>query len=198
MPLFQVEQVTHTVLLGLEIAEVILVGSNLDGHILDNLQTVGLETHSLDGVVGQQSHLVDSQMAQHLCSTTIVSLVGLESKMYIGVDSVKTFFLELIGCDLVHKTNAATLLLHVYQHTLTFFLDGLHSLVELFAAVAALGTEDVARHAGGVYSHQHWLVFLPLALDERQVLQTIALLTEGDEFEVSVFRRHVYLFANLD
>ena len=66
MPLFQVEQVTHTVLLGLEIAEVILVGSNLDGHILDNLQTVGLETHSLDGVVGQQSHLVDSQMAQHL------------------------------------------------------------------------------------------------------------------------------------
>ena len=49
-----------------------------------------------------------------------------------------------------------------------------------------------------MYSYKYRLVFLPFALDECEVLQTVALLTEGDESEMSVFGRHVHLFANLD
>ena len=45
---------SHAVLLRFEIADVVGVGSHLNGYILDNLQTVGLQTDALDGVVGQQ------------------------------------------------------------------------------------------------------------------------------------------------
>ena len=58
--------------------------------------------------------------------------------MHIGIDCVETFFLELIGCNLVHQADAATLLLHVDHNSLAFFLDSLHGFVELFATVAAL------------------------------------------------------------
>ena len=49
-----------------------------------------------------------------------------------------------------------------------------------------------------MHTHQHWLVFLPFSLDESQVLQPVALLTEGHQPEMAVVRRHIHLFAHLD
>ena len=49
-----------------------------------------------------------------------------------------------------------------------------------------------------MYAHEDWLVILPFALDEGQMLQAVALLTEGDEAEMTVIRRHIYLFAHLN
>ena len=75
----KMQRVTHPVLFRLEIAQVVGVGCYLDGHILDNLQPLSLESHALHWVVSQQAHLVDTQMPQHLCPTAIVSLIGLEA-----------------------------------------------------------------------------------------------------------------------
>ena len=118
--------------------------------------------------------------------------------MYVGVDGVETFLLQLIGGNLVHQTDAATFLLHIDDDAATFLLDHLHGLVKLFAAVATLRTEDVARHTRGVDAHQHRLVLTPLALDERHVLQTVRLLTEGNQTEVAVLGRHIDFLALLD
>ena len=79
-------------------------------------------------------------------TTAVVALVGLEAQVYVGVDGVEAFLLQLIGGNLVHQTDAATFLLHIDYYTTTFLLNHLHGLVELFAAVATLRTEDVARH----------------------------------------------------
>ena len=145
--LFEVQGVTHANLFGLQIAQIVLVWSNLDGYILDNLESVGLKSHTLHRVVCKQSHLVHTQVAQHLCSASVVALIGLESQMHVGVYGVKSFLLKFVGRNLVHQSDATAFLLHVYYHALAFFLDGLHGLVQLFAAIAALTAKYVARHA---------------------------------------------------
>ena len=119
----------HTVLFCLQIAQVIRVGCHLDRYILDDFQPVGLQTDSFHRVVGQQAHLVNTQMAQHLRATAVVALVGLETQMDVGVNRIEALFLQFIGCDLVHQTYSPAFLLHIDHHTLAFLLDGLHGLV---------------------------------------------------------------------
>ena len=63
--------------------------------------------------------------------------------------------------------------------------------MELFTAVAALTGEDVACGTAGVHSHQHGFILLPLAFDEGDMFQSVALLTEGDDAEVSVSCWHI-------
>ena len=136
--LFQVQRMSHAGLFGLQIAQIVLVWSYLDGYILDYFESVCLKTHTLYGVVCQQSHLVHTKMAQHLSTASVVALIGLESQVYIGVNGVEPFFLKLVGCNLVHESDAAPLLLHVDYHTFAFFFDGLHGFVQLLATIASL------------------------------------------------------------
>ena len=53
---------SHAGLFGLQIAQIVLVRSYLDGHVLDDFESVGLKSYTLHGVVCQQSHLVHTQM----------------------------------------------------------------------------------------------------------------------------------------
>ena len=139
-----------------------------------------------------------AQVSEHLCTTAIVALVGLESQVYVGIYGVESLLLQFIGCYLVHQTDATALLLHIDHHALALFLDGLHGLMQLLATIAALRSEDVASHTRRVHAHQHGLVLLPLALDQCQMLQSCALLSEGHQTEMTVVRRHIHLFAHLD
>ena len=144
------EVVTHAVALGLEVSVVVFRGRHLDRHVLDDFQSVGLQSHALLRVVGHEAHLVHAKVAEHLRAAAIVALVGLESEVSVGIDGVVALLLlELVGGNLVHQSDAAALLLHVDEHTLALLVDHLHGLVELVAAVAALRSKDVARGAGG-------------------------------------------------
>ena len=58
--------------------------------------------------------------------------------MDIGIDGVESLFLKFVGGNLVHQSDAASLLLHIDDDALAFFVNGLHGLMELFAAVATL------------------------------------------------------------
>ena len=74
---------SHAVFLRLEIAEVVGVGCHLDGDVLHDFQSVGLQSDALDGVVRQQAHLMDAEMTQHLGAAAVVALVGLEAEVAI-------------------------------------------------------------------------------------------------------------------
>ena len=50
--LLEVQGVTHTVALSLQVALVVLVGYHFDGHVLHNLESVRLQSYTLCGVVG--------------------------------------------------------------------------------------------------------------------------------------------------
>ena len=70
--------------------------------------------------------------------------------------------------------------------------------MELVAAVAALRSEDVARGAGGVDAYEDRFFFVPFTLDERHVLQSVALLAERDEVEVAIAGGQLHFLADLD
>ena len=57
------QRMAHALLLGAEVAQVVLVGRDLDGYVLDYLKTVGFEAYALYGIVGHEAHLMDAEMA---------------------------------------------------------------------------------------------------------------------------------------
>ena len=88
---------SHAVSLSFEVSLIVFVGSGLDGDIFYDFQSVGLQSDTFYGVVCHQAHFVYTEMAQHLCSTAIVALIGFEAQMGVGVHGVVAFFLKLIG-----------------------------------------------------------------------------------------------------
>ena len=187
----------HAVLLRPEIELVELVGSYLDGDVLDNRKTIRLEADTLHRIVGHQAHLRDTQMAEDLGADTIVALVSLVSETNIRVDRVHAVLLEFVRLHLFHQTDTATFLIEIDDRPATLGLDFPQSLVQLLAAIAAQGAEDVARRAGRMDADQHRLGTADVALDDGNVLQPVALLAERDETEVAELCGHVHLFALL-
>lgn len=133
----QVQSVPHSLFFGLQIAQVVGIRHHFDRNVADNLQAVSLQADTLDGIVSEEFHLLDAELAQNLGSAAIVTLVGLEAEVYVGFHRVEAFFLQFIGGNLVHQSDAAAFLLHIYHDALAFLVNLLHSLVELFATVAA-------------------------------------------------------------
>lgn len=75
------EGVAHAVAFGAEVALIVGIGGYFDGDVLYDFESVGLESDALDGIIGYQTHFVDAQMAEHLCATAVVALVGFEAEM---------------------------------------------------------------------------------------------------------------------
>ena len=97
----------------------------------------------------------------------VVAHVGGKTQRVVGLDRVVALVLQRVGADLVEQADAAALVEHVDQHAAPGLLDLVHRRFELFAAVAALGAEHVAGQALRMQAHQHRLVRLDLAFDQR-------------------------------
>ena len=54
---------THSVSFGLEIALVVFVWYYFDRYIFYNFETISFQANTLDWVVGEQTHLVDSLLS---------------------------------------------------------------------------------------------------------------------------------------
>ena len=141
------EVMPHAFLLRLDIELVVLVRFDLDRHVLHDLQAEALQTDTLHRVVGHQTHLRDTQFTEDLRTHTIITLVRLESEVDIRIHRVIALLLKLIGTYFVHQTDATALLVHVDKDTLTLLFDSLHRHLQLLAALAAEGSEDIARGA---------------------------------------------------
>ena len=79
-----------------------------------------------------------------------VAAVGFVAEFEVGFDGVEALVLELVGAELGHEADAAALLLLVEEDAGAGVGDGGHGELELLAAVAAEGVEDVAGEALGV------------------------------------------------
>ena len=79
--LFEVQGVSHAVFLRFKIMSVELVWSYFNGDIFNDFQSVTFKTDAFYGVVGEQSHLAYAEVAEHLCATAIISLIGFEAKV---------------------------------------------------------------------------------------------------------------------
>ena len=90
---------------------------------------------------------MDTQVAQHLGSAAIVALVGLEAQAEVGIDSVVALLLQLVGSQLVHEADAPSFLLHIDDDAPSLLFYFLHGAMQLFSAVAAPASQNVAYHA---------------------------------------------------
>jgi hypothetical protein len=64
--------------------------------------------------------------------------------------------------------------------------------MELRPAITPHGTENITRETGGVEPDHNRLVPCPFSLHQCCMLQFIALLTEGNKLEFTMFRRKLY------
>ena len=140
--------VAHALLLGEHVAAVVGVDRYFHRHVLDDFQSESFETFALDGVVGDEAHLLNVEKAEYLCSDAVVALVGLMAQVEVGVHCVEPFLLEFVGSDFLHQTYASAFLVEVEYGSPSFFFDHLHCLVELLSAVASHRPEYVACGAG--------------------------------------------------
>ena len=117
--------------------------------------------------------------------------------MNVGIYGVVALFLQFVGGNLVHQSDAASFLAEVDDYTTTFFLNKLHGFVKLVSAVATHAAEDVSCHATAVHAHQDWLFGCPFALEHGNVLKPCALLTEGNDAEMAVCSGQIDFFSAL-
>src|SRR5881394_1551433 len=76
-----------------------------------------------------------------------MAAVGFIAQFEIGFNGVEALVLKLVGAELGHEADAAAFLLLVEEDTGAGVGDGGHGELELLAAVAAEGVEDVAGEA---------------------------------------------------
>ena len=135
---------------------------------------------------------------ENLRSHAVIALVSLMAQVEVGIHSVHSLFLELVGFDFIHQADSSTLLEEVNHGSATFLVNHPESLVKLFAAVAAQGTEDIAGCTGGVDAHKHRVVGSDIPFDYRDMLQAITFLAERYQTEITVGCGEMYLFPFLN
>jgi hypothetical protein len=144
-----------------------------EGDALRDRHPMILETLDFFGVVGQEADGVDPEVLQNLCADGIVPLVGPVSQHLIGLDGVVAFVLQVIGLQFVEEPNAATFLAEIEEHPRALRGDAAHGGVELFAAVAAKGPENIPRKALRMDAHENVLLPLHVAVDKGQMILVV-------------------------
>src|SRR5260221_3241627 len=181
------QDVAELFLLRLQVPPVRIGGRDLDGQAAHDLEAVAFEADELPRVVGEQTDLLHPELDQDLRADAVVALVGLEAERLVGLDRVLALVLELIGHQLVDETDAAPLLSQVQQDAPAGLADHLERLVQLVAAVAARGREDVAGQALRVHAHESGLVpDAQVAHHEGDVMLAVDAALEGVDAEGTV------------
>ena len=88
-----VEVVSHALLLGVHVEAVVFVRHHFDGHVLHHFKTIAFKSHAFLGIVGHQSHFLHTQNTKYVSSHAIVTFIGFESQVGVGIYRVKAFLL---------------------------------------------------------------------------------------------------------
>ena len=186
---------SHTFFLGTEITLVVWIRSSLNSYVLRYFQTVSLQAYTLHGIIGHQPHFVHSYLTKNLGTYTIITLVCQMSQANISFYSIHAFFLQFICFHFFHQTNAATFLIQIYNYPLTGFLYHLHCLMQLLATITAFGIEYITSGTRRMYTHQNRFIQFPSTLEQSYMLQTVRLLAERNQTEMTVVCRHIHFHS---
>jgi len=150
--------VPHAFLFGREIIKVGLVGGDLDRHSFGNGDAVALQADYLFGIVREQADFAHPQIRQNLRPDSIIAQIRFEAQSRIGIYGVAPVVLQFIGSDLVDQADAAPFLAHINNDALPRIADHSHRGVQLIAAVAAVGTENISGGAFRMHTNQNIVV----------------------------------------
>jgi hypothetical protein len=176
---------TELLFFGLQIIHIASSGIDLDRDPVDDLQSVSLKADNLSRIIGQETNPLDTQINKDLRTDSVVSEIGLEAQFFIGLHCVESLVLKGIGLDFVGKADPPPLLAHIEDHTLSVFLDLAHGLMELIAAVTALGTEHISGQTFGVDSNQDLVARLNVSLDQGRMLLLVNIILVDHDPEIT-------------
>ncbi len=189
---------THPVAFGLEVADVLGVGTDRKRNPLDDLQAVAVQPDPFCRVVGQQAHGPHTEVHQNLGADPVVPGVSGQAEFEVGVHGVRAGVLQLVGLQFVQQTDAAALVPpHVKHHAAVLPGDHRHRGVQLRSAVAAPGPEYVAGQALRVHPDQHVMPVVPrpgdIAADQCHMLDLVVDIGVADGTELTVAGRDARL-----
>src|SRR4029079_9285983 len=144
-----VQDVSELIPLGGQIAPVLLVGSDLDRHLLDHLQPEAVDARELPRIVREDADRGQPEVGEDLVADAVLARILGQPELDVGLDGVHPLLLQLVRLELVEEPDAAALLGHVEEDAAALARDLVERLLELLAAVAAQRVEDVAREAFG-------------------------------------------------
>ena len=119
----------HLFLLCAHVTQVVRVGLHLYCYVLYNNYAKTLQTYSFYGIIRHQSQLFCTHSTQNMSTYAIISLVGIKAEMNVCFDCIFALFLEFVGADFVHQTDASTFLIEVDEDAFAFLFDAAHCLV---------------------------------------------------------------------
>ena len=147
----------HPVLLGLQVADVLLAGGHLGGDHLHHLDACLGEPVLLVRVVAQEPDLVESHLGEDLGRGLVAARVDRQPELLVGLHGVEPGLLQGVGLHLVRQADPAAFLAAQVQQGAAEFVDQLEGVGQLFAAVAAVGAEHIAGEALRMQAHQRGL-----------------------------------------
>ena len=113
-------------LLGAQVADVLVVREILQRHPVDDRETVALEPPVLGGIVGEQPHGGDAEVDEDLRADPVLARVGGEAELHVRLHRVVALVLQRVGAHLVAEADAATLVAaQVHDHAVALLGDRL-------------------------------------------------------------------------
>ena len=82
------EDVAHAILLRLHVEGVMLIGLGSPEEASRRLRGRSLRGDALDGVVGEQAHLLDAELLEDLSADAVVTFVSLVTEVEVRFDGV--------------------------------------------------------------------------------------------------------------
>src|SRR3990172_4578080 len=166
----RLEDVPQPLLLRAEISDVPRRGDDLQRDPPGNAYAVRLEFLDLGGVVRHEPYGLDPEHAEHARGALVAAQVRRETEDAVCVDRVEAVVLKMVRCDLVCDADAPAFLGQVQEGTTRRATDLLQGRVELFTAIAALGSEHITRDAFGVQPHEDVLTSRDPSFDQGDML----------------------------
>src|SRR5215831_15785198 len=112
---------------------------------LDDFQTVALQANDFARIVGQQTQLSHSQIAQNLSADAVVAQIFFKAQFKVRFHRIAALILQSVRLDLIREADASSFLMHVDQNPFTLLIDQSQGLPYLVPAVATFGTKYIAR-----------------------------------------------------
>jgi len=124
-----------------------------------------------------------------LGANSVVTKVGLEAELLIGLYCVYSLILELIRLELVQEPDAAPFLIEVNDHPPAFLGDHFHRRLELPTAIAPQRVEDIAGQTLRMHAYEHAGLRTDVAQHQRDVLVLVHIVPVAEYAPDSVVGR---------
>lgn len=173
---------SHFGFFGLKVFFVVGVGLRGDGNLFDDFKSVAVKSDNFFGIVGEKANFSESEISEDLGANAVFAKVGFVAEFEIGVDGVITLLLEFVSADFGDEANASAFLAHVKEDAFAGGGDSFHGLAQLAAAVATLGTEDVASQTFTVDADKGGLAVGKIAAGKGKMVDAV----DGGAVEVKL------------